>query len=81
MLSTDKQTDKETNQRNQKHNLLCQGVKNDTQYFISKQSLLLLLGYQAKNMQFARAENNSKTTWWIITKLDMLIIQVLSRSD
>ena len=27
MLSTDKQTDKQTNQRYQKHNLLCQGGK------------------------------------------------------
>ena len=25
MLSTDKQTDRQTNQRYQKHNLLCQG--------------------------------------------------------
>ena len=28
MLSTDKQTDRQTNQRYQKHNLLCQGGNN-----------------------------------------------------
>ena len=29
MLSNDKQTDRQTNQRYQKHNLLCQGGKNN----------------------------------------------------
>ena len=34
MLSTDKQTNKQTNQRYQKHNLLCQGG-NETDYRFS----------------------------------------------
>ena len=39
MLSTDRQTDKQTNQHYQKHNLLCQGGNNNNKWIYEKYNI------------------------------------------
>ena len=52
MLSTDRQTDRQTNQRYQKHNLLCQGGKKEAPHETHLYGAYCLTFYKSTFVQY-----------------------------